>query len=505
MTVELVAARLIARHVGSSIYTWTSVIGVVLAGIAAGNWMGGRLADRYRPASALGALFAVASLAAFSIPALNRAVGGWAFLWKQEWPVRIAAHVFMVFFIPSLSLGCIGPVAAKMALDLGRQAGRTVGNVYAWGAVGSIVGTFLTGFVLIAKMGTLAVLLSVGCALALVGLLFGARSLFPLLWAGLALALVWITMGPWQKGRQLGTRLGFFWERYSTVLHLDESQYSFIQIEQEAEPPSMRALSLDHLIHAYIVMDSPDDLQYDYEKIYDSVTKTAARDRTRFAALFIGGGGFVFPRYILSKWPGSYVEIAEIDPRVTEAAHRAFGLARDAPLRIANLDGRNHVDDLLRRKLSADPPPLYDFIYGDAFNHYAVPHHLTTVEFNDKLRRLLSPSGVYMMNILEVYDSGKFLGAIINTFRKTFPHVYVFCTEETGPAEGSNRRDTYVVVGALRPLEGRALLAGVPGSALTPQHVEFLVRQARGIVLTDDYAPVEQLLEPVIRLADKEG
>src|SRR5713101_7114662 len=111
MVVELVAGRLIARYVGSSLYTWTSIIGVVLAGIALGNWIGGRLADRYPSVNSLGVSFAIASL------------------------------------------GCFGPQAAKMALDLGRQVGHTLGNVYAWGAFGSIVGTFLTGFFLLGRMG----------------------------------------------------------------------------------------------------------------------------------------------------------------------------------------------------------------------------------------------------------------------------------------------------------------------------------------------------------------
>src|SRR5262249_38789442 len=148
-------------------------------------------------------------------------------------------------------LGCIGPLAAKMALDLGRQGGRTVGSVYAWGALGSIVGTFLTGFILIAKMGTIAVLVAVAAGWGLGALRFGARSLVPYLWAGSVVSLVWITMGPWQQGREIGVRLGILQEAFANVLYTDESQYSYIKVEQDAEPPSMRTLSLDHLIHAY--------------------------------------------------------------------------------------------------------------------------------------------------------------------------------------------------------------------------------------------------------------
>ncbi len=505
MTVELVAGRLIARHVGSSIYTWTSVIGVVLAGIAIGNWIGGRLADRHKATNALGALFMLASIACLATPGINKLVGNWAYLWKQEWPVRIFAHVFLVFFVPSTILGCIGPLAAKMALDLGRQVGRTVGTVYAWGAVGSIVGTFLTGFLLISRLGTMAVLVSVALALAVVALLFGVRSLFPYLWAGAVFGLVASTMGPWAWAKAFGNRLGIVNQASSSVLMIEESQYSYIQVEEEEDPPSTRAMSLDHLVHAYVVMDNPDDLQYDYEDLYAAITKTASRDRKQISSLFLGGGGFVFPRYILSKYPGSHVEVAEIDPAVTRAAKRAFGLAADSSMKIYDLDARNHIDDLIARKRRGEATPAFDFVYGDAFNHYAVPFHLTTLEFVQKLDELMSPTGAYMQNILDIYEHGRFLGAVVNTVKKVFPYVYCYSTVDGKPSVGNNRRDTFVVVGSKVPLTTTDLGESVSGFSFRPEHFEELRQRSRNIVLTDDFAPVEQLLEPVIRLADKEG
>src|SRR5437870_213016 len=61
MVVELVAGRLIGRHLGSSLYTWTSIIAVVLAGMSIGNFLGGRMADRWKVESFLGWLFFIAS------------------------------------------------------------------------------------------------------------------------------------------------------------------------------------------------------------------------------------------------------------------------------------------------------------------------------------------------------------------------------------------------------------------------------------------------------------
>ena len=72
-------------------------------------------------------------------------------------------------------LGTIGPAAAKMALDLGQATGRTLGNVYAWGAVGSIIGTFLTGYYLIAYFHVPTIINTVALALALMGLFYVIR------------------------------------------------------------------------------------------------------------------------------------------------------------------------------------------------------------------------------------------------------------------------------------------------------------------------------------------
>jgi MFS family permease len=171
MVIELVAGRVISRHLGSSLYTWTSVIGIVLAGIALGNYVGGRLADRHRAAPTLATLFILSSITSVTITVLNNLVGNWLFLWTLPWPIRVGLHVAFVFLAPSVVLGMISPVAAKMALDHSAQTGRTIGSVYAWGVICSIVGTFATGFYIIAAFGTASIIWAVG------GLL-GAMAIF---------------------------------------------------------------------------------------------------------------------------------------------------------------------------------------------------------------------------------------------------------------------------------------------------------------------------------------
>ena len=65
-----------------------------------------------------------------------------------NWELRTVIVVVLDFLIPATVLGMVGPVVAKMAVEQARKAGSAIGDVYFWGAIGSIAGTFLCGFVL---------------------------------------------------------------------------------------------------------------------------------------------------------------------------------------------------------------------------------------------------------------------------------------------------------------------------------------------------------------------
>lgn len=177
MVLELTASRLIAKHVGSSLYTWTSVIGVVLAGITVGNFVGGWLAERFREGRVLGWLFFLASVSCLSVLWLDRVVAMKPRPEDTGWPTWVFAIVAQMFFLPALALGTISPVVASLAIRRSRRMGLTVGNVYAWGALGSILGTFLTGFWLIDQFGTRMIIGGTAGVLAMLGILVTAGHL----------------------------------------------------------------------------------------------------------------------------------------------------------------------------------------------------------------------------------------------------------------------------------------------------------------------------------------
>ncbi|MBM4458757.1 MAG: hypothetical protein FJ011_13470 [Chloroflexi bacterium] len=485
MVLELVAGRIIAPYVGVSLYTWTSVIGVVLAGLSLGNYLGGRLADRWASLRLLGGVFLLGGL--FSLGIL--AADALSLRLPDAWPVvgRILAFTAALFFVPSVILGAVSPMVVKLAVSDLARTGSTVGGISAAGTVGSIVGTFATGFWLISQFGTHIIVLSVSIVLlgmAVVFLLSGARR--PVQASLLALAALMLAAGVFFIS-------GRGWLK--SPCHMETNYFCIKVREEDQGGETVRVLILDRLVHSYTSLTNPKKLVYGYEQVYAEATEYQARRRQPLAALFIGGGGYTFPRYMEAVFPGSRLDVIEIDPGVTQTAHELLGLSPDSGVLSFNEDARMFF--------KRPPTRSYDLIMGDAFNDYSVPYHLTTHEFNERVRAWLTPDGLYMVNMIDG-PRRDFLRAYIYTLRQTFAHVYL------APAVRSWRsspRVTFVLIAsnaALDLAEFATIDAGdgetfFADQVLDESEVAAILEEKRVVALTDRYAPIDQMLAPVFR------
>jgi MFS family permease len=254
MILELVAGRIIAPHVGVSLYTWTSVIGVVLAGISLGNYLGGRLADRWASPRLLGGIFVLAGLASMGVLAVDQV----NILDGVEWPLiaEILVVITTMFFLPAAILGTISPVVAKLAVRDLDKTGSTVGKIYAAGSVGSIAGTFATGFFLISWFGTHAIVWGVAVALLALGVLFllAYQSMRPR-WLSALFALFLLA----------GVATFPLRQEWLDGPCTRETNYFCIKVQdEEKEGGLVRVLILDRLVHSYTSLDDPTRLVYGY-------------------------------------------------------------------------------------------------------------------------------------------------------------------------------------------------------------------------------------------------
>ncbi len=515
MTVELVASRLIARHLGSSLYTWTGVLGVILAGMSLGNYLGGRMADSARNLpKRIAAMFFAGATACLAILWLNAAAGASVFLMGLSWPLRILLHMAWAFLLPATVLGTIGPMIAKLAIERAAHVGRAVGTLYAWNAVGSIVGTFLTGFYLTAWMGSVRIVACMALLLALLGLAYalsarrgpgaGPRAvagatLGSAMFFGLFLLAVLPGEGIAGVARALKLRDG---PAEANAIYFAETQYQALTVTAEEGNPLHRSFFQNTLRHSEIKLNEPERLQYPYHQIYEAfINKTRGKNSDPIRLLCLGGGGYAFPLCLLATRPGSEIVVAEIDPGVTRAAQEAFGLPTNAPIEIHHMDARNYVADAVRknREHPGSVPP-FDVILCDSLGEYDIPWHMTTREFDEMVASLLKPGGLYLVDQIDAYEHGGFLNAMNQTLRAVFPSVAaVSVIRDLRP------RNTVVWASGTAPLDAGDIATWMAdpklfaGLVLTEAHFADLRARNGECVLTDDFAPVENLLAPVVK------
>jgi spermidine synthase len=469
LVLEILAGRLLAPYVGVTLETYTGIIGVVLGGIALGTWLGGRAADRLQPRRLLGPLVLWGgALAMLSVPAVSwlgpgSVAGG---------PVAIVTLSLVGFFAPAAVLSAVAPTVIKMQLADLRLTGSVVGRLSALGTAGAIVGTFLTGFVLIAAFPTPPIVLAVGGALVAAGLLLWLRFGHTRDVAAVTLALATSVSG---AGATILVAPNCQWE----------SAYYCIRIDTEPLRDSGRTLWLDQLRHSYVDLEDPAHLEFPYAQLFADVLDTAVQPGTPVRALHVGGGGFTMPRYLRSARPGSESVVLELDPLLVELAQSELGLQPGPDLEIEVGDAR-----MTLRQHAGEG---FDVVFGDAFGGLAVPWHLTTYEFLEEIRRVARPDAVYVMNLID-YGPLDFARAELATLWAAFRNVAFIATPSADGFAGG----TFVMLASDAAIDLSGLEAAVAersGRRVVvgdPQRVREFVGAAA--VLTDDFAPVDQLI-----------
>ena len=475
LVLEILAARMLAPYVGVTLETYTAIIGVVLAGIAFGTWAGGRLADLIDPRRMLGPVLVAGGLLALATLPLVRGLGELALARGDASAIVLLA--LFGFFPPAAVLSAVSPTVVKLQLASLHETGSVVGRLSALGTAGALLGTFLTGFALVAELGISPIIIGLGATLVI---------------AGIALGVLLAASG---RRRTVGGALGVL----AAALVLAglgvasgsrcevESAYYCARVEVDPARPSGRLLLLDTLRHSYVDLADPKLLEFEYARIIGDTVDVFRPSGRPLAALHIGGGGFTLPRYLAATRPGSRSTVLELDPALPELARERLGLETGPALRVRTGDARVALSDQRR--------DAFDLVVGDAFGGVAVPWHLTTLEVVEDIRRSLRPRGVYALNVID-YPPADFARAEARTLARGFRHTALVAPPELlDGASGGN----FVLLASDAPLPLDRLRARIDARG-TGEVVAAGRRLERfygsAPVLTDEYAPVDQLLTP---------
>ncbi len=496
MVIELIAARLLAPYIGVSLYTWTSIIGVILGGIALGNYLGGKIADRYPSSLVLAAIFFAGALLTIAIlPAIKIVTSA---NWFGNLPVmwNFMLRTSCIFFLPTLVLSMVSPMVIKLTLANLGKTGGIVGTIYACSTAGAILGTFMTGFYFILWFGTSMIVWLVAAVLFLTGILAWFSWSIPGRWhLSLKNIIIWTTI----IGVVLVAILLFQFRESWQEEYTRESNYYTIRVFHGDGDGNntVSVLVLDHLVHSFIDQGDPTALQYDYLNIFKEIVSYLTIENSAPRILHLGGGGYAFPRYMEAVYPQSINEVVEIDPVVTQVVYEELGLPKETSIKTYNQDARLF---LIQRKVGEK----YDIVIGDVFNDYSTPYHLTTREFNQLVKANMEENGIYLINLIDDYNQGRYMASFIHTLRYTFKHVYLFCAVDSWENVGTG---TFVIAATDASMDlddfKRFVTESSEKKMVSNPHDETTLEEYLAtrdpVLLTDDYAPTDILIAPVFR------
>jgi spermidine synthase len=473
LATEICASRLLAPYYGSSTIVWANIIGLTLASLSLGYWLGGRIADRNPSPHLLGRLVLGAAMLVAVIPFVSSPILDVASSGLDEVSAGAVIGSFfgtlLLFAPPIVLLGMVAPFAIRLALVELASAGQVAGRLYALSTVGSLLGTFLPALVTIPLIGTQRTLLvSAALLAAAASTMLGRRWLVAT--AAIA-ALVVVPPGAVKASD-------------GDVLYEVESPYQFVQV---VERDGARRLYLNEGVAVHSLWRPDTVLTGGVWDAFLALPVLLDRPVQRVAVL--GNAGGTIARAYAEFWPNALIDGVEIDPAVSEAGREYLGLRDNPRLTVHDADAR----PFLRRTEAK-----YDVIVVDAYHQPYVPFYLATREFFRLVHRHLAPGGIVALNVATVPDDRSLEKNLAGTLATEFESVHVWPV----------LRFNHLVIGftnrtqrGLRSHDARieSLVELLVDGGLSPP-VEPLAHP-----WTDDRAPVEWVTDRMILSYAAEG
>ncbi len=476
MVLEVLGSRVLGPFFGVSLFVWTSLITVTLISLAAGYGIGGWFADRRGTPDVLYAIILLAGIATLLIVPVKGTVLKLCFPLGLRMGALVSA---LLLFGPALFLlGCVSPYIVKIAAGEIRTLGRTVGGFYALSTLGSVLGTVLTGFVLIAYLGVNRIFEVVGVVLILIAL--GYFLLFRKRWLASLTLLVPILLVSHSEQANV-SRILEDGTRVTTVVTTDSYYGSIKVLDYTFETKHMRELIIDGLIQGGIDLKNQLSI-YEYPYLLQFLPYGLHPDGN--SCLVIGLGAGVIPRWYESQ--GIRTDVVDIDPKVIEIAKEYFGFQIEGNIEVA--DARYYLAKTKRH---------YDYVILDVFSGDTTPGYLLSREAITLLSQRLEPGGVLGINMVgSLHHENRMTVSIVRTLGSVFDQVEVYPAFDIHEGKGFGNLAIMAYMGKARSLDA-TLVDRFPVHPLAESARRYLTQRFEfpadtpAMILTDDYNPTD--------------
>lgn len=401
MVYELAAARILAPSIGSSMYIWTSVIGIIVMALSLGYWYGGKLADARHRVTDIALLFWVMAALIMSTLLLDDSMLDSLARYAVDGRLKAVGASLILFAPTSFVAGMISPYLAKLNVTELKTSGQAIANLGALNSIGGIIGTFLAGFVLFGFFGTREIVVSL---------------------AVLSLVISWSIEPHWRtKQRVITTALLVlcalvFLNTPTLVKSLDTpSAHYTLETVKNGSSEQLHLRTGPGASQSGIALGDPNRLVFWYTQEMAAIVAERPTDKVK-DILVLGGGAYTMPRYLANEYRGSTIDVVEIDPELIEIAREYF--AYDDPSNVVShpVDARIYVNSTTKQ---------YDVVLVDVFGDDQTPFTFVTREYGDAIRRLTKPDGIVAVNIIggktgackEVRDAG--IAPYVHNFDKS--------------------------------------------------------------------------------------
>lgn len=412
MVIELVAARILSPYLGSSNLIWTCIIGMMLGFMSLGYYFGGRISDRHPHINVMSTFLLTGAVFTSIIPLMELYVIEPLSLSSINPNLVAVICSTLTFGLPSLFLATVSPFAVKLKDKELDEVGKVSGRMSCFSTVGSIIGTFLAGFVLIPRLGVKNIILLIVVILCFLSFVLyeGKSKLYVIKSVVIAVFLIGIVL--------VSKKL--FFNAHSDIILDTDSEYSRIWVRNlDVNDRKFYAVQVDLGLES--VTTENKKLTSEYMKFYDLAEYY---NRNAKNALMIGGAAYIYPTYYLENFKDKSIDVVEIDSKMTGIAEEYFGLdTSDNRINIYHQDGRTYLNKCKK---------MYDCILIDAFKGLNAPFQLTTFEALTNAKRILSDDGVVITNIVSSLDGkgSDILKYEYSTYKAVFDDVKLFRAQD---------------------------------------------------------------------------